>query len=440
MSEFTERIEQNAEWARTPELAAYRCGKLTNQIQHKVQVLWLLGDDLDVEADEPVFSSESIPWRALSLATRAVLSDERHRYEFEQAVNVAENEWRTRYGALEHHELLRNVNLQIEADRVGLETEDNAPSLATIIENRCRFLLGATYEVVGSLKGFIWSHLDSRNLEFFRLGELVDRLFHPVPAFAELKTQPLETGQFNATPTTSEGHADYDPWGLIDDCAGPEIAESASIHSAPWRLPRQPLPPSLPDEAWWEEFVVRARGCGLAIAQSDCLYTESEASAGTSQREVSQQVDMVEARMFELLEVTPNHHASITDLSDAEISGTNTQAEPNHTQEPDWIPTRVGLDFNLDQHQVRRRDTGAIETPRTAMDFNVLKYIAEKGGIFCSRGDLEENWEQLGGVSNGETSIDSRLHSVRELLRCFGMELENRPRVGWRVVGNNDST
>ena len=112
----------------------------------------------------------------------------------------------------------------------------------------------------------------------------------------------------------------------------------------------------------------------------------------------------------------------------------------NEEDTVNWSEASSDLQFDEDRWMVRRASTGDKVGADTKMDFSVLKFIAEKGPRFTSRRDLEDNWQRLGGISDGGTAVDSRLNRIRtKLLYPLGLKLNNRLGVGWRVVDKEDS-
>lgn len=102
------------QWLNVPELAAFRSGRLANQIQHQTTVLWLLGYErkADPSLGLPAYSSSLIPWRDLKIAGRGAIADPRQRIAFEQQVEAAEDDWRKQFQRVWHIQLLEDQNVK----------------------------------------------------------------------------------------------------------------------------------------------------------------------------------------------------------------------------------------------------------------------------------------------------------------------------------------
>ncbi len=447
------------EWIRVPTLAAFRCGRLLNQIEHQLTVLWLHGREEHSNSvlGLPAYISSQIPWRDLELASRGAIADERRRMAFEQTIDAAESDWKTQFQTVWHIRLLEDQNHQIEVDRIRYLREEEGPSLQEIVGRRCQFILGSVREINCSLFDFFVESLDSRNLEFFRLGQHVDRLVYSVPAFAELLQIENQRASDDATLLEIGSPTDGQlAWGTLPDVDQVDGDRSEQHEhqdgrrprlipneSALWRLPRQPLPLCSPSDEWWHELACLAVTSGID-------------PANFRQCREGIEIDLNNVRASIVI-IANSIETGICSCS-AGVSGTGmaTQSRPDEgepemptsippnasagskfqtpTGATSWNGTRVGLEFNLDLFQVRRVGTDRAVTPKTRMDFNVLKYLAEGGGVFRSRLDLESGWEGFGGGSDGHTSIDSRLSAIRKDLSTLGMKLENKPGIGWRLI------
>lgn len=295
------------QWLSVPELAAFRSGRLANQIQHQTTVLWLLGYEgkADSSLGLPAYSSSLIPWRDLKIAGRHAIADQRQRMTFEQQVDIAEDAWKKQFQRIWHIQLLKDQNEQIEVDRQRSIPEEDGPSLREIIVTRCRLALGSVDEIIHSLQDTLLTACDAELLGMFQLGQHVDRLVHPVPAFAELLTSDSD-----ALPRTAAGTASDQPatWGEFRQsadesqlsCEGDDTGTRRQIwnspdRSTPWRLPRNPLPSSRPSDAWWAELASLAVASGLESSVLQQLQCVSDVDVNGSHSSSQRIVDRIEA-------------------------------------------------------------------------------------------------------------------------------------------------
>lgn len=99
----------------------------------------------------------------------------------------------------------------------------------------------------------------------------------------------------------------------------------------------------------------------------------------------------------------------------------------------EWENTSAGLDFDSGRQVVRNAAAERESEVDSQLDFKVLRHIARKGDRFTTRNELEDEWENYGGSSCGESSVDSRLTAVRRLAADLGLTLQNKRRVGWKL-------
>ncbi len=449
------------QWLNVPELAAFRSGRLANQIQHQTTVLWLLGyeREADPSLGLPAYRSSLIPWRDLKIAGRHAIADQRQRMTFEQQVDLAEDAWKKQFQRIWHFQLIEDQNEQIEVDRQRSIPEEDGPRLREIIASRCRLVLGSVDEIIHSLRDTLLTASDAELLGMFRLGQHVDRLVHPVPAFAELLTSDSDAFPRTAASTAPDQPATWEEFLHAAEesrlsCEGDDMGIKRQIwnsrlRSAPRRLPRNPLPSSLPSEEWWMELASLAVASGFSSSFLQQVQCERNDEVNSSQSAVQRIVDRIEAVVTQ----APTGAAGSEDKS----RGSNLTAQSkSSTDGCDQIPkdlvsedpeerlewtrfTSVGIEIQRELLQVRQPGSNRGETVPTRLSFNVLVYIAQKGGGYRSRAELESEWESLGGSSGGETSIDSCLVTVRKVLKKLGLKLDNKTNVGWRIEAATDA-
>lgn len=449
------------QWLSVPELAAFRSGRLANQIQHQTTVLWLLGYEgkADSSLGLPAYSSSLIPWRDLKIAGRHAIADQRQRMTFEQQVDIAEDAWKKQFQRIWHIQLLKDQNEQIEVDRQRSIPEEDGPSLREIIVTRCRLALGSVDAIIHSLRDTLLTACDAELLGMFRLGQHVDRLVHPVPAFAELLTSDSD-----ALPRAAAGTASDQPatWGEFlqsaDEsqlsCEGDDTGTRRQIwnspdRSTPWRLPRNPLPSSRPSDAWWAELASLAVASGLESSVLQQLQCVSDVDVNGSHSSSQRIVDRIEAVVTQ----------SPTDATGSEDKsrGSNPTAQSKKltdgvdqilkdlvSEDPEerleWTRFKsVGIEIQRESQRVRRIGSDQVIGIRSRLNFKVLDYIAQKGLGFRSREELSSEWETLGGKSDGENSINSSLSAIRRALKTIGLKLDISNGVGWRIVEDSDS-
>ena len=451
------------EWIKIPELAAFRCGRLANQIEHQTTVLWLHGREMreNPSLGLATYRSSQIPWRRLKLASRGAIPDERQRMDFEQTIDTAETYWRRQFGTCWHDEFCFEKNEEIEDERRRFESEPDGPFLPEIIANCCRSILGSVEEINRSVLDFFVTSLDSRHLEFFRLGQRVDRLLHPVPAYLELL--PDDSTGTNRESTTVETVSDrcgQSVWEILPDAEPTDIERGDRDESqtrrrrrppiqckcAPWRLPVQPLPCCLPSTEWWNDFASRALLCNIEPSVFRQSQEEPVIDHGDLRASIVRITNAIEVGITSCLTAVPVAPPNGVSADTGKSESSNplpktppvlTDADPPPSDSV-WKKTRGGIEFNREQFQVRRTGTDLVVSPKTRMDFNVLEFIAMRGAGYRSRKELESEWESLGGGTSGQNSIDSRLSAIRIVLKDLSLKLENKTNIGWRIAESSE--
>ena len=456
LSPFEVAINQ-FDWLLKPELAAFRCGRLVNQIENMTSVLWIVGGDrgANLELGLGAYMSSQIPWSELILASRgAIYTSERRRIEFASIVDEVKDEWNGVFECLWHHEECLDHNQQIEIDRQRRFLQEEGLSDEAIIANHCRDMLQRIVNPINSrIFGFFCDTIGSRELEFFRLGQHVDRLVRPVPAF-QVMTQ-IESTCVSSHITAAEGGADNQ---LESDAPQRRVCladESDSTTNrlndptdAPWRLPRLPLPSTLPSAEWSRELRCRAVPCRIEPK----IYQQYLVSQEIGLREVcrhatliadSIELGVMRYLLADVVAAPPGQStasAGVSDTSDENTADTGARQNIDvPTPQVVWSTTRLGLEFREDTQQVRTGKEGTPFEVPTRLSFNLLRRLAKSEGRFTSKRDLEDEWMQLGGSSNGRASIHSQLTKVRKILRMLGKKLENRTNFGWRIADNGEA-
>ncbi|MCB9953576.1 MAG: hypothetical protein H6824_21590 [Planctomycetaceae bacterium] len=353
-------------------------------------------------------------------------------------MSYAEIDWKTKFGTLQHHDLLHSLNAQIESDRIFWEAEEDPPSLAIIVANNCRYLSNVVDEIVGDLNRYIWSHLDSRKLEFLRLGELVDRLLHPTPAFQELIAEPQTGHRISARPNL-EVESEYDPWGA----SGSETRASAPSRSTPWRLPRQPLVSSHPDEAWWDEFVIRARGCGMseAVARSQSLLVEA---ACTNERTaICGLVDAIDHAVIdsysELANQVLSDHESGQAAVDASTNSVTSHFPVSEVATSESVSASCfGLVFREREMSIENSETGRTITVNSSLTFGILEVLANRGQRPTFKRDLEDLWRDFSGhdAPQSRSGISNRINKAKAEISKLGFTIISEGKLKdlrWRI-------
>lgn len=443
------------DWLLKPEMAAFRCGRLVNQIENMTTVLWIVGGDrvANLELGLGDYMSSQIPWSDLKLASRgAIYTSEHHRIEFASIVDEVKDEWNGVFEGLWHHEELLEHNQQIEFDRQRSFLQEDGPSDGVIIANHCRdLLLRIVTPIISRIFGFFRDTIGSRELEFFRLGQHVDRLVYPVPAF-QVMTQ-IDSTCVPSHSTEAEGGSEGGAEDQLDSDAPQRLgfladqSDSTSNrlnypNNAPWRLPCLPLPSTLPSAEWRRELRCRAVTCLIEPNVYQQYLESQEVGLGEVCRHATLIAESIELGIMRCLSPdtvaeSPGQctvAAEGPDTSDANTA--DTRGEPNigiSTPQLVWSRTSSGLEFCEDTHQVRN---GGDDTPvnvQTRLSFNLLRLLAKNGGRLTSRTYLQGKWQDLGGNTRGVSSIDPQLTKIREILGQLRKTLRNSRGVGWRI-------
>lgn len=426
------------QWLSVPELAAFRSGRLANQIQHQTTVLWLLGYErkADPSLGLPAYSSSLIPWRDLKIAGRHAIADQRQRMTFEQQVDIAEDAWKKQFQRIWHIQLLKDQNEQIEVDRQRSISVEDGPTLREIIATRCRLALGSVDEIIHSLQDTLLTACDAELLGMFQLGQHVDRLVHPVPAFDELLTSDSD-----ALPRTAAGTAPDQPatWGEFRQsadesqlsCEGDDTGTRMQIwnspdRSTPCRLPRSPLPSSRPSDAWWAELASLAVAGGFD--SSDIGQIQDTAQLVDAHRIVVGVQNMIDSHFSETLTEPdppppPNHN--------------NLGNPPNPTSE--WEPTPVGIEFNEHRREIRIAGCENATIVDSATVFRILRYMAQRGDRPTTKIELLDAWAAFNDNSPPESrsAVNNQITKIRRLLRPLGFDVPSRDRgrdCAWHIV------
>lgn len=165
-----------------PELTAWRCGRLVNQIEHRTQARYLCWGRASTESPDEEGSIGEIPWHDLRLAVRGLVSDERDRRLLEAAVADAAQDWCAAYGSRWHHESIYEQTIDIVDDFNSSECDcDFVSFLARHFDDLLS--RGGVTEIIRRLKTMMEAASNSRQLEIYLLARHVDRLIHPVPAY-----------------------------------------------------------------------------------------------------------------------------------------------------------------------------------------------------------------------------------------------------------------
>jgi hypothetical protein len=430
------------QWLSVPELAAFRSGRLANQIEHQTMVLWLLGDErkADPSLGLPAYRSSLIPWQEFKIAGRHAIADQRQRMTFEQKVDAAADDWRNQFQRVWHIQLLEDQNEQIEVDRQRSIPEEEGPTLQEIIATRCRLALGMVDEMVHGLLDTLLIACDPQLLGMFQLGQHVDGLVHPVPAFAELLTSDSDAFPRTAVSTAPDQPAS---WGEFLQAADESRLSSerdatqtrreiwnSCDRSHPRRLPRNPLPSSLPSNAWWTELASLAMASGMT--SSDFGQIQDTAPLVDAHRVVIGVQNMIDSHFSETLTepdptLLPNHN--------------NLGNPPNPTSE--WEPTPAGIEFHEHRREIRiARGTEAIRvtSPTT---FRVLRYMAQKGDSPTTKIELLDEWAAFNDNSPPESrsAVSNQIAKIRRLLHPLGFDVPNLDRgrdCAWRIVQRSE--
>ena len=449
------------DWIKIPELAAFRCGRLANQIEHQTTVLWLHGreENANPSLGLAAYMNSQIPWLHLKRASRGVIPVEQQRMVFEQTIDTAEVGWISQFGKLWHSELCLEENEEIENEEIEnerrrFEHEEEQTSLREIIADRCRRILSSVDEINRSLFDFFVTSLAPHLLEFFRLGQHVDRLLHPVPAYAELLHIQTQRNPYDsATPETESVTGIQQSWGSfldverIDSGLGDQDERLAGRRppimprETPWRLPRQPLPYCLPSDEWWDEFACRAvsRGLSFPHLRNDlaCFNASGEHVHIALHKLISHIEDGLNA-CFPRTPLPPARHSPKTEVPPAEGKPVVPDADP-------WVETPVGLDINQQAREIRISGSTtpvSIESPTT---FNILAFLARKGTRYTTKVNLESNWKSFSGRDAPPTSrsgVNNQITKVKRVLEPLSFDIQRDGRghgnLRWRIVPPND--
>lgn len=381
-----------------PERAAWCCGRLVNEIEHRTQVLWFLGGESeDCNEDEETGETtehtlSGIPWTGLRLRVREVVDDEHRRGHLESRVAAAERQWSAQFGRLWHHELLHAFNPQVNDDFVNQQDG----SLAEILNRRFALILDSVTEINHDLKLVIEAAMSSRQLGIYRAAALLDQLIHPVPAYRVMTVnqgfqQPVECGWESSFPNSA-----------IED-----------------RLARLPIVlPSVEAELGdeWSQRLAQ-----LDVASIDLTAFDDAATYSKRRTVITELESAFHARICSPVEAGEQTTQTVSVVADCSEAST-------------VVVSPVGLGFDEGRQLVRHEATGHWEEVDNRMTFNVLRSIAMRGSRFTTGCDLMEDWQTFGGRSDGETAVDSRMNKVRSVVSQLGMSVENRRGVGWRII------
>lgn len=427
---------------RVPELAALRCGQLLNQIEHQTTVLWLHGkeENANPSLGLAAYTSSRIPWRDLRLASRGVITDERQRMVFENIIATAEQDWTEYFQSRWHVRLLLDQNIQIEVDRLHYLAAEEGPSLSQIIVRACALVLDSVREITQSILSFFLSSLDSRYLEFFRLGQHVDHLVHPVPAFRELQTSgPARQHTESMAAVTEPQSVGQPSWNQFPEAGRINIDMSSRTDLSPrdivWRLPQIPLTPCVPAGTWWDEFLFRALSCGFSRKRLSLIRNRFESSG--HQPVIAATILVNDLQEDIATDVSETQHRS--DQPSGQCGGF--AAEPHHTQgaDSDWELTSAGLEINERLQEIRV--TGSTETVHISHSttFKILVFLARRGEAYTRKTELVSKWSLFNPSRspNARSVSNSQICKIKKILEGLSLGIHKEGQgdhLRWRIV------
>lgn len=400
-----------------------------------------------------------IPWRDLKIAGRHAIADQRQRMTFEQQVDIADYAWKKQFQRIWHIQLLKDQNEQIEVDRQRSIPEEDGPSLREIIVTRCRLALGSVDAIIHSLRDTLLTACDAELLGMFRLGQHVDRLVHPVPAFAELLTSDSDAlPQQQRVPhpiNPPHGESSY------SQLMNPSCRARVTTREQGGRFGTLPID-RLPGDCRAIRGPVAHRmlggrnlrllvASGLESSVLQQLQCVSDVDVNGSHSSSQRIVDRIEAVVTQ----------SPTDATGSEDKsrGSNPTAQSKKltdgvdqilkdlvSEDPEerleWTRFKsVGIEIQRESQRVRRIGSDQVIGIRSLLKLQGAGLHRPKRGLgLRSREELSSEWETLGGKSDGEKLNQQQWPSaIRRALKTIGLKLDISNGVGWRIVEDSDS-